>query len=140
MIHHDSDLFYDIYNTITEHNQRQTDYPLLIPNYFDMYFSSESKSSFITSSALSFTMISMLSFFECITRSSSSSMEEIKLFAIVNWFFHVSDLLRLFISFRYDLISFFLLLKKILNISKYLLLKRVTKNITLKKIHMIVNQ
>ena len=26
MIHHDSSLFYDIYNTITEHNRRQTYY------------------------------------------------------------------------------------------------------------------
>ena len=38
MIHHDSDLFYDIYNTINEHNGRQTQYLLLISlNYFDMY-------------------------------------------------------------------------------------------------------
>ena len=44
----------------------------------------------------------MLSLFECITRFLSFSMEEIKLFAIVNWVFHVSDFLRLFImSFKY---------------------------------------
>ena len=36
---------------------------------------SESKSSFITSSASSLIMISMLSLFECITCSSSLSME-----------------------------------------------------------------
>ena len=29
---------YDTYNTITEHNQRQTRYLSLIPNYFDIYF------------------------------------------------------------------------------------------------------
>ena len=47
---------------------------------------------------------SMLSLFECITRFSSLSIEEIKLFAIVNWIFHVSDFLRLFImSFKYIL-------------------------------------
>ena len=46
----------------------------------------------ITSSASSLIMISMLSLFECITRSSSWSLEEIKLFAIANWIFHVSDL------------------------------------------------
>ena len=50
-------------------------------------------------------MISMLSLFECITRFSSLSMEEIKLFAIVNWIFHESDFLRLFMMpIKYDLI------------------------------------
>ena len=38
MIHYDSDLFYDIYNTITENNQGQTNYLSLIVNYFDIYF------------------------------------------------------------------------------------------------------
>ena len=65
---------------------------------------SESKSYFITSSALSLIIISMLSLFECITRSSSLSIEEIKLFAIVHWIFHLLDVLRLFmISFKYGL-------------------------------------
>ena len=46
----------------------------------------------------------MLSLFECITRSSPLSVEEIKLFVIVNWVFNVSDFLRLFmISFKYGL-------------------------------------
>ena len=50
-------------------------------------------------------MISMLSLFEFITRSSSLSMEEIKLFAIVNLIFHVSNFLRLFMKyFKYGLI------------------------------------
>ena len=50
-------------------------------------------------------MISMLSFFECIRHSSSSAIDEIKLFAIVNWIFHVSDILRLFMMFfNYGLI------------------------------------
>ena len=43
---------------------------------------SEVKSSFITPSALSLIIISILSRFECLTRSSSLSMEELKLFAI----------------------------------------------------------
>ena len=47
-------------------------------------FLSESKSSFINSSASLLIMISMLSLFESITRSSPLSMEEIKLFPIVN--------------------------------------------------------
>ena len=75
------------------------------------FFLRESKNSFVTSFASSLIMISMLSLFECITRSSSLSMEEIKLSAIVNWFFYVSDFLRLFMmSFRYILILLFLFL------------------------------
>ena len=105
MIHYDSDLFSEIYNTIDKHNQRKTHYLSLIPNCFWYLFLSELKSSFITSSASSLIMISVLSLFEWITHSSSLSMEEIKLFAIVNWIFHVSDFLRLFMmSFKYGLI------------------------------------
>ena len=36
-------------------------------------------------------MISTLALFECITRSSIVSLEEIKLIDIVNWTFHLSD-------------------------------------------------
>ena len=43
MIRHDCDLFYGIYNTIVEHNQRQNHYLLLIPNYSDTYFSVNQK-------------------------------------------------------------------------------------------------
>ena len=50
-------------------------------------------------------MISML-LFECIAHSSSVSLKNIKLIAIVNWIFHASDFLRLFMmSFEYGLIS-----------------------------------
>ena len=56
MIDYDSDLFYDIYNTITEHKQR---YSSLI-------------------------IISVLSISGCITRSWSIPIEKIKSFAIVN--------------------------------------------------------
>ena len=52
MIHHDWNLFHDIYNTIAIHNQRQTYYLLSILNYFNIYFFSESKSSSTISSAL----------------------------------------------------------------------------------------
>ena len=90
MIHHNSNLFYDIYNTITEHNQRQTHYLSSTLNLFLR----ESKSSFITLSASSLIMISMLSLCQCITGSSSSSMEEIKLCTTVNWIFHLPDFLR----------------------------------------------
>ena len=59
----------------------------------------------ITSSAFSLIVISMLSLFECITRSPSLSLEEIKLVAIVTLIFHVSDYLGLFmVSFKYGLI------------------------------------
>ena len=37
-IHHDWDLFYDIYNTLTTHSQRQNHCLSLILNYFDIYF------------------------------------------------------------------------------------------------------
>ena len=37
----------------------------------------------------------MLLFSECIIRSSSLALEEIKLIPIVNWIFNVSDFLRL---------------------------------------------
>ena len=77
MIHHDLDLFYDIYNILKEHNRRQTHYVSSIVNCFDMHFLSESKSFFITLSASSL--------LECITHSSSlSSSEERKLIVIVN--------------------------------------------------------
>ena len=110
MIHYDMDLFYDnnldlfyeIDNTINENNQRQTHYLLLIQNNSDIYFLNESKSSFITSKLV---IISMLSLFECITRSSSLFMEKVKLFATVNLIFYVADFFRLFMmSFKYGLI------------------------------------
>ena len=38
MIHHNLDLFYNIYNTVTEHNRRQTHYLSSVLNYFGIYF------------------------------------------------------------------------------------------------------
>ena len=38
MIPHDSDLFYDTYDTINEYNQKQTHCLSSIQNYFDIYF------------------------------------------------------------------------------------------------------
>ena len=52
------------------------------------------KSSAVTSSALSLIMTSMLPLFECIVRSLSLPLEELKLITIVNWTFQVSDFLR----------------------------------------------
>ena len=52
---------------------------------------SDSKSSLTTSFALSYDINSTLSLLECITRSSSTSLEEVKLIAIVNGIFRVSD-------------------------------------------------
>ena len=47
----------------------------------------------------------MLLLLECITYSSYLSLEDIRLNAIANWIFHVSDFLGSFaISFKYDLI------------------------------------
>ena len=49
---------------------------------------SYSKIPLITSTALSRLMISILSFFEYISHSSSLTLEETKLIAIVNWNFY----------------------------------------------------
>ena len=81
--------------------------PLINYKLFWYLFLRDSESLSINSSASSLIMISMLSLFECITSSSSLSIEEIKLFAIVNWIFYVSDFLRLFMmSLKYGLILF----------------------------------
>ena len=72
--------------------------PFIDSKLFCYLFLSESKSSSITSSALSLIMVSISSLFECITCSSSLSMDERKFFAIVNSIFYVSELSRLFIS------------------------------------------
>ena len=68
--------------------------PFINSKLFSYLFLGESKSFFSSTSSL--IIISMLSLFECIARSWSLSMEKVKLFAIVNWIFHVSDFLRLF--------------------------------------------
>ena len=99
MIYHDSDVFYDIIMNIIEDK-------LTTFCWFKvavMFIFSESKNYFITSSASSFIMIFMLSIFECITRSSSLSMEEVISYCWLN--FHVSYFFRLFLmSFKYSLI------------------------------------
>ena len=79
--------------------------PFISSELFWYLLLNESKSYLITSSAPSLIMISMLPLFECITCYSSLSMEEINLFANVNWIFHMSDFLILFMmSFNYSLI------------------------------------
>ena len=71
--------FYDIYDK----------YVLFIDYKLFWYlFLAGSKSHFRTSSASSLIVVSMLSLFKCISRTSSLSMEEIKLFVSVNWIFH----------------------------------------------------
>ena len=113
MIHHNLDLFYDNDNIINQHNRRET-----------RYLSSKSKRnslSFIDSKWYWYVFLSkskVLYNFVCfiinhdvcvitfwiIIRSSSLSMEEIKLLAIVNWIFHVPDILKLFMMlFKYGL-------------------------------------
>ena len=97
--------FNDIYNTIYEHNQRQTHYLSLVLNYFDIYFSVNYKFLFITSTASSLIIMSILSMYEWIIPSSSLFVGEIKLFAIANWNFHLPYFLRLsMMSFKYGLI------------------------------------
>ena len=87
------------YMNIIKDNQTFIDSKL-----FWYLFFSQLKRSNITSSASSLIMISMVSLFKRITYSSSLSMEEVKLFAIVNWIYHASGFLRLTImSFKYGL-------------------------------------
>ena len=69
------------------------------------------KKFFMISSAPSLIMIFMLSLFECITCSSSLPIDELKLIAIVNWTFHVSNFLKLLMTcFKYNLLRYFQLI------------------------------
>ena len=66
---------------------------------------SDWRCSSITSSSLSLIVIFTLLLFECIIRSSSLTLEERNLIAIVNCIFHVSEFFRSsMISFKYGLI------------------------------------
>ena len=50
MIQYDADLFYDLFNTINEHNQEQNHYLLVMfPTQLHIFFRSNSKGSLITS-------------------------------------------------------------------------------------------
>ena len=61
----------------------------------------------------------MLSFFECIKRSSSVSLEDTRLIATVNWIFHVSDLSMYgLILLRYASIDSVLFLSPVLSYSR----------------------
>ena len=104
MIHYDSHLFFHIYNTINEHSQNKTTlhrFQIILICVFESFrklfyhfiCSITDHDFYVTT-------------FECITHSSSLSVEEIKVIAITNWIFYVSDFLRLFIvPFKYGLIS-----------------------------------
>ena len=65
----------------------------MIPFIFDMYLEVTQKvlQLLIQIVLELLIMISMLSFSECITCSSSLSLEEVKLIAIVNWVLHEPD-------------------------------------------------
>ena len=123
-IHNDLELFYDIYNTLSDHYWRQTHYLSLILNHFAICYLfmlfKWIKTFFHNFTASSLNIISMLSLFEYITWSSSLSMEKINLFVIVNWIFHVSDFLRLLImSFKYGLILTYSSTESVLFLSRY---------------------
>ena len=104
MIHHDMDLFYDIYNTINEYNRRQTHYFPFFLNCFDIFFHWFKKPFY--NFICIFIIISLLLLFEYITCSSSiSSLDETKLIAISSWIAHAPNFLRSFIiSFKSGLI------------------------------------
>ena len=65
----------------------------MIPFIFDMYLEVTQKvlQLLIQIVLELLIMISMLSFSECITCSTSLSLEEVKLIAIVNWILHEPD-------------------------------------------------
>ena len=100
MIHHNFILFYDICNTINEHNQRETHYLPSIPNYF------ESFKKFLYN-YICFTInhdFYFITFLNAV-HTSSLPLEETKLIAVVNSIFLMSDFLGLFLmSFKYSLI------------------------------------
>ena len=104
-IHHNPDLFCDIYNAINEYNRIQTHYLPFFKNDFEISFWVIYE-IFLWLHMLHHHRSSWLSLFECITGSSLLSyLEELKLFVTADWIFHVSDFSKLFmISFKYCLI------------------------------------
>ena len=105
IIHLVQNLFYVNYDIIHKHNQKIKSLPLIdVSNPIWYLERSNWKFFSITSFALSLIMILMLLPFKCITLSSSLSLKEIKLIAIVNWIFHVLDFLGTFTFFKYGLI------------------------------------
>ena len=90
MIHHNSDLFNDICNTINEYNQRKNhDLPLMSLTQFD-----------ISVPVLSLFMIFIFSLFECVTHSLPLCLEDINLIAVVNRIFHISIFFIIFDIFK----------------------------------------
>ena len=100
MIHHDSDIFYDIYNAINEHNRGQTHDLSVIPNYFELI-----KKSFYNFICFIINDNFCYHFLNALHALHHYLYKNKKLFAIVNWIFHVLDFWRLFMmSFKYGLI------------------------------------
>ena len=126
MVDHNLDLFYNIYNNITEHNRRQNHYLSSIVNYFDIYFHVNQKVFFIISSASSSIIIFMLSCFEWITRSSdflrafTMSFKHGLILSRFTFVFNIIITPKSIYSYRFVMILFFFfILKNIPNISKY---------------------
>ena len=103
MIHHG--ICYGLCKTITKSKIKSLPF-VNVSNPVWRLERSDWKNSAKALSALLWVMISMLLLFKCITRSWSMPLEETKVSAIVNWIFHGSDFLRLFMmSFKYGLVS-----------------------------------
>ena len=95
MIHHYLKLFYDIYNIIDQHYQKQIRcLPLILLGLWYLC-KRESKSFSMISAILLLVIISLLSLFVYIIRILSESLEEVKLVAILNKF---SDLRSIIVS------------------------------------------
>ena len=116
----------DIYKTTVGLNRKKDRSLIDVSKLIWWLERSDSKSSLTTIFAISYGISSILSLLECITRSSSTSLEEIKLAAILNSIFHVSAFWRLIvISLKYGLIlskysitDMFLFLSPLLSYSK----------------------
>ena len=85
----------DIYKTTVGLNRKKDRSLIDVSKLIWWLERSDSKSSLTTIFAISYGISSILSLLECITRSSSTSLEEIKLTAIVKSIFHVSAFWRL---------------------------------------------
>ena len=103
MLHHAYNLFCDICNATNEHSKIRNHYhSLMFPTLFLFLGLKKRLTNFI---CFIINHDFYIIIFECITRSSSLSLEVIDLIAIISWKFDASDFLGSFrTSLRYGLL------------------------------------
>ena len=99
MIHNNSDLFYDIYNTINKIIKEKLTLPFTDSKLFWYLFSIEQKSSFITLSALLFIMISYHHFLNALRALHHDLWKKYGYLLLLIEFCMCQDFLRLFVMF-----------------------------------------